>query len=164
MGAAFHVRKDSYFNANRRMINVECPFSLTFPSELRMLSTARTFVETLCLAASLDRSDVHAVVVATGEAVSNVIRHAHRELAEAQLTISCRWDADRLEIFLRDQGDPFDLESVPQLNPGELRAGGRGVFLMKKLTDDLRCEPVERGNILHMVKKIRPPSPSSQDG
>ena len=55
------------------------PFSLTIPSELRLLPVARLFVEAVCQAGGLDEADVNAVVLAVNEATSNVIRHAHRD-------------------------------------------------------------------------------------
>ena len=52
-----------------------------------------------------------------------------------------------------DEGAPFDLPAVPEMDPAELRIGGRGVFLMRTLMDELTCQPRgERGNVLRMVK------------
>ena len=64
---------------------------------------------------------------------------------------------DALEIRLHDQGEPFDLDAVPHMDPAELRVGGRGVFLMRSLMDELSCRPrtPERGNVLCMVKRRR---------
>ena len=41
-----------------------CPFSLTIPSELRLLPVARLFVEAVCQSAGLDPAAVNAVVLA----------------------------------------------------------------------------------------------------
>jgi anti-sigma regulatory factor (Ser/Thr protein kinase) len=41
------------------------------------------------------------------------------------------------------------------MNPSELRIGGRGVFLMRKLMDELTVERRgEHGNTLRMVKRL----------
>jgi serine/threonine-protein kinase RsbW len=129
------------------------PPSLTLPSELHMLSVARSFVEAACQAANLDRSLIHALVLATGEAFTNVIRHAHRHRPQAELRIECLIQPDQVEIRFHDQGEPFDLDSVPHLHPGELRIGGRGVYMMRRLMDELHCHPRPGGgNILRMVK------------
>ena len=132
------------------------PLTLTIPSELRMLTVARAFIEAVCQVNNLDKATTHAVVLATSEAASNVIRHAHHDRPEAQLQIQCRLGADRIEIALLDEGDPFDLNSVPHLDPSEIRVGGRGVFLMRALMDELVCQPRgEHGNALRMVKRFR---------
>ena len=130
------------------------PVTLTIPSDLRLLTVARAFVEAVCQAHGLDKSTTHAIVLATGEAVSNIVRHAHRHRPEAQLQLQCRVRPGVFEIALSDEGEPFDLAAVPHLDPGELRAGGRGVFLMRALMDELSCQPRgPRGNTLRMVKR-----------
>src|SRR5262245_31558407 len=123
--------------------------TLTFPNDLRMLSIARSFVEAVCQTSSLDKNTVHAILLATGEAVSNVIRHAHHDRPGAQVQIQCCLRPDSLEILLLDEGEPFDLSAVPYLDPAEMRVGGRGVFLMRALMDELTCQPRQgRGNTL----------------
>jgi serine/threonine-protein kinase RsbW len=135
------------------------PFTLTVPSNLRMVSLTRAFLEAVCQVGDMDQSTTHAIVLATGEAVSNIIRHAHHDRPEAQLQVQCYLHPDAVEILLYDEGAPFDLVGVPHLDPGELRLGGRGVFLMRALMDELSCQHQEgRGNVLRMVK--RRPGPS----
>lgn len=135
----------------------ECPpLTLTIPSDLRMLPVARAFVEAVGEAAGLDPSTIYTLVLVTGEAVSNAIRHAHRDRPEAQLQLQCHLRADGFEINLLDEGEPFDLGAVPDLDPAEMRVGGRGVFLMRTLLDELISQPRgERGNTLRMVKRCR---------
>jgi serine/threonine-protein kinase RsbW len=135
----------------------EPPWCLTIPSDLRLLALARSFVEGVCRVAGLDDKATDAIVMATDEATNNVIRHAHRGHPEAPLQIQCFFSAEGLEVHLLDEGAPFDLAAVPHLDPAELRVGGRGVFLMRALMDELTCQPRgERGNTLRMVKRCRP--------
>src|SRR5947209_7886109 len=117
-------------------------FSLSMPSEPKMLTAARTFVQ--------------AVVMATGEAVTNIIRHAHRNLPSAQLHIQFQVLPEAVVLTFKDQGEPFDVAQVPHMNPAEMRIGGRGVFLMRALMDEVTCEPCvpgQRGNTLRLVKR-----------
>jgi serine/threonine-protein kinase RsbW len=119
-----------------------------------MLSVARAFVEAVGQASGLDRATIHAVVLATSEAVSNIIRHAHHNCPETQFQIHCSLHPDAFEISFHDEGEPFDIAAVPHLDPAELRVGGRGVFLMRALMDELTCHRRgERGNVLRMVKR-----------
>src|SRR5215475_10857316 len=116
-------------------------FSLTFPSELRMLSIARNFVDAVCEAYQLDRTTTHALVIVTGEAVTNIVRHAHQNRPGSQIEMHLHIEADTVTITFLDQGEPFDLGAVPELPPGELRIGGRGIYLMRTLMDELSCAP-----------------------
>ncbi len=141
------------------------PLTLTLPSDIRLMGVVRSFVEAACQAHDFDDSFVHAVVLATTEAVSNVIRHAHRDLAEAELRLECDFAPDGVEIRILDEGQPFDLRTVPDLDPAEIRVGGRGVYLMRKLMDELSCERRGvRGNTLRMVKYVRSESARRQFG
>jgi serine/threonine-protein kinase RsbW len=127
---------------------------LTIPSDPRLLALARGFVEAVCEIGDIDRTTTDAIVLAMHEAAINVIRHAHRCDPNAQIQIQCFLCPDSIEIHLLDEGEPFDLASVPDLDPAELRIGGRGVFLMRTLMDELTCHPRgERGNTLRMVKR-----------
>ncbi len=135
-------------------MSVTLPWTLTIGSDLNLLSLARAFVEAACQAAGCDEKTTNAIVMATDEATNNVMRHAHRDRPEATIQIQCLPGPDRFEIRLLDEGAPFDLASVPYLNPAELRVGGRGVFLMRTLMDELSCQPRgEGGNTLRMVKR-----------
>jgi serine/threonine-protein kinase RsbW len=134
------------------------PWTLTITSDLGLLPLARAFVEAACRAAGCDDKTTHAIVMATDEATNNVMRHAHRDHPEATVQIQCIPGPDRFEVRLLDEGAPFDLASVPYLNPAELRVGGRGVFLMRTLMDELSCQPRgDHGNTLRMVKRCPRP-------
>lgn len=136
------------------MASDEAPWTLTIPSDLRLLALARAFVQAVCQVAGFDDRATHAIVMATDEATNNVIRHAHSGHPEAPLQIQCLFVKDGIEVRLIDEGAPFDLNAVPHLDPAELRVGGRGVFLMRALMDELSCQPRgDRGNTLRMIKR-----------
>jgi serine/threonine-protein kinase RsbW len=145
------------------MASKPTPWTLTIPSDLRLLALARSFVEAVCQVAGLDEGATNAIVMATDEATNNVMRHAHRDQPDAPVQIQCFFCPDGLEVRLLDEGAPFDLAAVPHLDPAELRVGGRGVFLMRALMDELSCQPRgERGNTLRMVKRCPRPQPSAE--
>jgi serine/threonine-protein kinase RsbW len=130
------------------------PWTLTIASDLGLLALARAFVEAACRAAGCDEKATCAIVIATDEATNNVMRHAHRDHPEKPIQIQCRPGPDVFEVRLLDEGAPFDIAAVPHLDPSELRIGGRGVFLMRTLMDELSCQPRGScGNTLRMVKR-----------
>ena len=138
------------------MVSDPAPWTLTIPSDLRLLGLARAFVEAVCEVAGLDENTTHAIVLASDEATNNVMRHAHQDCPDAQVQLQCFVRPDGIEIHLLDEGEPFDLTTVPHLDPAELRIGGRGVFLMRAIMDELTCHPRgERGNTLRMVKRCQ---------
>src|SRR5260370_37197358 len=106
-----------------------------------MLSVARTFVEAVCQAHHFERNLVHALVLVTGEAFTNIVRHAHRNVPQAQMEIRLQILPDALALTFQDQGAPFDLSAVPELAPGGLRIGGRGIYLIPPPREELTCRP-----------------------
>lgn len=130
------------------------PLVLILPSDLSVLPVVRKFVEAVCQLGGLDQTAMEAIVLATNEATSNVIRHAHQGRRETPVRVECILLDEAIEVSLYDQGEPFDVAGVPHLDPAEMRVGGRGVFLMRALVDELTCCRGDNGgNVLRMVKR-----------
>jgi anti-sigma regulatory factor (Ser/Thr protein kinase) len=139
------------------MTSRQVPFRLVLPSDLKLLPLARHFVETVGHFYTCDLCVLESLQLATHEALQNIIRHAHGDRGDAQLEIHIIPRPDGLELQLWDEGEPFDVSCVPHFEPGEMRPGGRGVFLMRRLVDELASEPRQpHGNILRLVKHFRP--------
>lgn len=140
-------------------------FRVTLPSDPRFLALVRAFVAAVCQAGGFDAASTHAIVLAVHEAAGNVIRHAHRGRAEVHVHVECYLRSDGIEIHLLDEGEPFDIAAVPFLDPAEIRPGGRGVFLMRRLMDEISSQPRgPRGNTLRLVKRRTPTPPLCDAG
>src|SRR3954447_16955482 len=112
------------------------PFTLILPSDLKLLPLARAFVEGICQYCHCDPCFAESIQLALHEALQNAIRHAHGNRGEATLEIQALPRDDGLELRLLDDGDPFDVSGVPHFDPGEMRPGGRGVYMMRRLVDE----------------------------
>jgi serine/threonine-protein kinase RsbW len=127
---------------------------LSLPSDLRLLPVARAFVEAICLAGHVGQELTDTIVLAADEALNNAIRHAHGNDIALTVLLSCVVKSEEIEIVVHDEGAPFDLAAVPQLDPSEVRIGGRGMFLMRALMDEVHCQMrTPRGNTLRLVKR-----------
>jgi len=138
-------------------------FLVTIPSHLVHVAAARNFLKAICKTHGLDDDAIEGVALAVHEALTNVIRHGHRHDHDKTLTLTCAFAPEQLEIHILDEGAPFNICEVPELDPAELRVGGRGVFLMRTLFDELSCQPrPEGGNDLRLVKRcaLRMPPPT----
>jgi serine/threonine-protein kinase RsbW len=132
------------------------PLVLSIPSALCHVAQVRESVLEACRNGGLAARDAQGFALAVHEAITNVIRHAHQACPEALLEVHCYCRADRIEVHILDEGEPFDVTAVPHLDPAELRVGGRGVYLMRALADEIICERrSERGNLLRLVKLKR---------
>lgn len=99
------------------------------------------------------------VQMAVDEAVTNVMEHAYGGRADGRIDIECRMTGRELQIEIRDQGEPFDPDTIQQPNihsPLSERAiGGLGVFFMRKLMDKVEFARDRHGNITRLTKKLK---------
>ena len=79
------------------------------------------------------------VLVATIEAANNAIVHGNKLDPEKTVKIEIARGVDRIEIYVEDQGNGFDYMRIPDPTAPENieNIHGRGVFLMKQLSDEV---------------------------
>lgn len=80
------------------------------------------------------------VLIATLEAANNAILHGNKLDEKKDVSIKFEWDNKELHLIVTDQGQGFDYNSVPDPTAPENveKVSGRGVFLMEKLSDELK--------------------------
>lgn len=128
-----------------------------FPARFESLEKISQFVVQAARDAGFDESAVYAVELAVDEACSNIIEHAYGGADVGDIQCSYQIANNSLTIVLRDKGRPFDPNSVLEPNFGapieQLQPRGAGLFLMRKLMDEVRFEfAADSGNVLTMVK------------
>ena len=88
------------------------------------------------------------------EAMVNAIKHAGPKEPEKQVRIVISIHLDDLTIRVYDDGQGFDISSIPPPNFEELEDRGRGIFLIRSLMDSVRYRKNSKENILEMKKKL----------
>lgn len=135
-------------------------FSLSVDSRLERLSEISEFVGRVARDFGLDDKQTYDAQMAIDEACSNVIQHAYGGKPNGIIDIAIEKRGKDFVVTIRDQGKPFDPESVarPKTNAplSERNIGGLGLFFMYKLMDRVEFDfSSKRGNSLTMVKKIK---------
>ncbi len=105
------------------------------PAEPSSAPLARGALRRFFAGTSLDERRTYDALVATGEAISNAIEHAYAGRPHHSFTVSARSESDACLIFVEDSGNWRD--------DGE--ADGRGLGMMRQLSDDCVIERSERG-------------------
>ncbi len=118
----------------------------------------RDFVAQAARAGGFSEKVIYSLQLAADEAASNIIEHAYAGVADASLRVSCDMQDDEIVITMHDTGISFDPSRVKQPNLqadlSERQIGGLGVYLMRKLMDDVRYESDSKtGNVLTMTKR-----------
>jgi serine/threonine-protein kinase RsbW len=134
-----------------------------FSAKFDQLDAIRDFAAQAARDAGMDDSTTYAVELCIDEACTNIIEHAYEGIDGGEIECTCDINDQNLTIIIHDHGKSFDPSNIPFPDLGsdlETRpVGGLGVFLIKKLMDEVRFEPLgEVGNVLTMVKrrKIEP--------
>lgn len=123
-------------------------------SDPKWLGLVRTLVEQSCLEFGADEESATAVVLAVNEAVSNVMRHGYEGDTTRPIWIGCRRDGEMIEVRICDHGRAADFLSREPLPPDELRAGGRGVFMIRALMDDIEHQREGGCNRMYLRKHL----------
>ena len=118
------------------------------------------FVDDMANALSLSDEAKDSVNLALEEALVNVILYAYPEGAKGPITLTARADAARTHIRfeLRDGGKAYNplLNEMPDLTLGieERPIGGLGIFLIRKMMDELAYDRLGGENVLIMRKNL----------
>ncbi|RPH32390.1 MAG: ATP-binding protein [Bacteroidales bacterium] len=100
-------------------------------------------------------SDIYGkILIATIEAVNNSIVHGNELDPNKKVFIEIFFEKPNLHILVADQGKGFDFSAVPDPTTPENieNVSGRGVFLMKKLADNLIFN--DTGTQVELIFKI----------
>lgn len=81
-------------------------------------------------------------VLLASEAVTNAIEHGNKNDQSKQVVIEFRIRAGRSECWVEDEGDGFVREDIadPLASENLLEDGGRGIFLIERMADDVIYE------------------------
>lgn len=132
--------------------------NITFPASFEYLDEIRDFIAQTAREGGFTEKAVYSLQLAADEAASNIIEHAYEGVSNASLDIACDVRDDVIVITMRDNGKPFDPSTVKQPNLkadlSERQVGGLGVYLMRKLMDEVSYESNSMtGNLLIMTKR-----------
>src|SRR5215472_1455308 len=107
--------------------------------------------------AGFDEDDLTKIGMAVRESMVNAVVHGNRYNANKKVRFSIHKDTDRVTVRIIDEGEGFDVESVPDpLAPENLfRNSGRGIFLIRSFMDDCRIRRLEPGGTeVTLVKRM----------
>ena len=132
---------------------------LTVKSSTENLIEIRNFLSGIADELSLPNDLVDKIILSVDEACTNVIKHAYDSSPTEEIDINVKYAKGKLEITIVDSGKHFDPNSVPTPDlkkyVKERKHGGLGMFLMKKLMDEVQYSALPDGrNQLKLIKQI----------
>jgi serine/threonine-protein kinase RsbW len=127
-------------------------FVLELPSDLRLIDSAVQYLVARCRDFSYSGSRLTLNLrVGVAEALANAMIYGNRRDTSKRVHVEVELSAERLSVVVRDQGPGFNPEAVPdpRLPENLERSGGRGIFLIRELMDEVDFN--ECGNCVRLI-------------
>lgn len=90
------------------------------------------------------------IMIAVTEAVNNAIRHGNQSESTKNVTLALSLESGLIKFKVEDEGQGFDYTNLPDPTAPENieKPGGRGIFLMKHLSDEVDFK--ESGRVVEL--------------
>jgi serine/threonine-protein kinase RsbW len=128
---------------------------LKISSDPRWLRLVRTVMHEVSRQAGFGEAERHQIALAVDEALANVIKHSYKGRPDGAVSLTCRAEDGSLEVVMRHWGERFDPECAAELAPDELRAGGRGLFLIRATMDEVEFAHDGECSVVRLRKHVK---------
>ena len=113
---------------------------LSIPSNPEHIHKLEPFLEDVTSPYTLDQGSYGKILISLTEAVNNAILHGNGSQEGKDVSIKCHQNGQTIKFWVSDEGAGFDPVNIPSPTGVERidNDGGRGVFLMKQLSDSMK--------------------------
>jgi serine/threonine-protein kinase RsbW len=126
--------------------------TVRLPSDIGCIEEAVELVTRHCLAGHRATKTIRfKLQVVLSEALANAILRGNQEALDKWVEVRAELRAEAIRVYVTDEGPGFDPSTVPEpIQPDQIdEAGGRGLFLIRKLVDAVQFN--EQGNSICMI-------------
>ncbi|MDX5348733.1 MAG: ATP-binding protein [Hymenobacteraceae bacterium] len=115
---------------------------IQIPSLIENIRIVESFIDNSKEKFNIEDDIYGNIMVAVTESVNNAIRHGNKFDKDKNVYLSLYVEQDRLRFEVEDEGTGFDTDSLPDPTAPENleNPGGRGIFLMKSLSDEVKFD------------------------
>lgn len=135
---------------------MERSFELTMNADINEIPRISAALDQAMQVHSFSSEEILDTQLAVEEAVTNVIMHGYDGRA-GEIHILCTASRGIIEIQIEDTAPPFNPLSVPDpdftADIQDRRIGGLGIFLIRRVMDDVMYRNDQGKNILVLVKR-----------
>lgn len=120
--------------------------SIQVPSMMENIRMIESFIDNAKEKFHLDDDIYGNIMIAVTEAVNNAIKHGNSNDKSKNVLLSLSLEKSMLRFVIKDEGDGFNYENLPDPTAPENleKPGGRGIFLMKHLSDEVKFKDAGR--------------------
>lgn len=124
--------------------------SIQVPSIIENIRMIESFIDNAKERFQLDDDIYGNIMIAVTEAVNNAIKHGNSGDKSKNVSLSLFLNESMIKFIVKDEGRGFNYENLPDpTSPENLeKIGGRGIFLMKHLSDEVQFR--EQGRVVEL--------------
>lgn len=113
--------------------------NLVISSQLIDINKVRSFLDEIFNESGLNRNYFNRVFFGASEVVNNAIVHGNCLDNGKQIFIRVVLVGDQLQIEVKDEGDGFLVENIPNptMNENLKKENGRGIFILQQIADEV---------------------------
>ena len=125
-------------------------FRIEIPSLSENIRMIESFIDNAKEKFHLNDDIYGNIMIAVTEAVNNAIRHGNENLSTRNVTLRLSLEDGLIKFRVEDEGRGFDYHNLPDPTAPENieKPGGRGIFLMKHLSDEVDFK--EEGKVVEL--------------
>jgi len=116
--------------------------SIEIGSDLKYLTEVEVLIDTVCEDLNLKEDRYGNILIAVTEAVNNAITHGNKNNENKKVKVDVKTGDDKIVFIIADEGTGFDYNNLPDPTAPENleKPDGRGIFLMKNLSDEVNFD------------------------
>ena len=128
--------------------------ALTLPTDFQSLVEVENLVEKVCQIVDIQEDAFGNVLIAVTEAVNNAICHGNNQNNTLTIDVAVGDSINSFCFIIKDQGKGFDYNNLPDPTAPEniLKENGRGIFLMRNLSDEVTFNEAGNEVIIYFSK------------
>lgn len=117
----------------------ELALNLTLESHPKNIAEVEPYVSQVVEKYEINQELYGNMLITLTEAVSNAIIHGNSAKVSKKVIVSTNCHGQKISFSVQDEGSGFDPDDLPDPTAPEniLTPGGRGVFLMRQLSDSV---------------------------
>lgn len=126
-------------------------------STLESVDEAETRVLQAAESLGFEEEDLHKIGMAVRECMVNAVVHGNRYNGRKKVHLGIRAGNDRMTVSIRDEGEGFDFNALPDPLAEEnlLRQSGRGLLLVQAFMDEFDIAKAEpKGTEVRITKYL----------
>ena len=138
-------------------MNEQLQVDINIGSRFDNIDLVDTVTDAVLRHTGMNDESVERLGLAIREAVANGVQHGNKEQPEKRVAVSFIFSKEEITIRIRDEGEGFDLDGLPDpLAPENLfKPRGRGILLMNSFMDEVEFEfDSGKGTVVKLHKRL----------